>query len=93
MKKQIFLLLTLLAFASPAFAVAIIQANNDGSVTFICKPASSIKVRVKKIALGKYRVISKGGSSGFSGDITASSEAHAAQYGCAEKPIPAKQQQ
>ena len=93
MKKQILLLLTLIAFASPAFAIAYVQGNNDGSITFMCNPASSIKVRVKKIAMGKYRVIARGGSTGFSGEVTANSEAHAARYGCAELAVPQKAQQ
>ncbi len=93
MKKQIFLLITLIMLAATASAVEYVAKRADGSFIYNCRPSSSIKVKVKLIGAGLYKVISAGGIGGYSGNVTASNETYAAQYGCGEKKLPPKPKQ
>ena len=93
MKKQILLFISIILLAAPAYAVEFVAKRADGSFIYNCRPSSSIKVKVKLIGQGLYKVISAGGIGGYSGNVMASSETYAAQYGCGEKKLPPKKQQ
>ncbi|MDX2469717.1 MAG: hypothetical protein QNL04_03955 [SAR324 cluster bacterium] len=90
MKKQILLLIALIMLAAPAYAVEFVAKRADGSFIYNCRPSSSIKVKVKLIGPGLYKVISAGGIGGYSGNVLARNDTYAAQYGCGEKKLPPK---